>query len=962
VGKVIRIDEQSITLLNESLALENQPGWQFYNGGDAPDGAFIGWLREESAIDAIVKLPRTLQPGRYFLFARGFSYDANFAINFASGTGLSKFVLMNDRDANAAWTDRAVLDLSVPAETIGIRVNRNPDIAGEQKVLLMGLYITTNEREIVDRYSTAIKLIKPAVMDPMPPIKGNLVVDGGFECGIDASFGFDGRRTVAPIWDPVERCMKIPLWHAANDYGDNMRLVSRVYHLRPNRKHTVSMAVKVTAPGKQVSVALMLKNSFPLPEGAPPHDHIGNWISATDQWQALSGSGNVLDYPTPDYHIVIEANELEGAYLCVKNVQLEEGDFTPFTPAAPIEAGIVIANQPGNVFYEDEAITGTLNAVNHSGAPISATWRCEVYDYMNRLVREDSRVLAISGRTHTSKVVLGAGLRGIFRVVSWIEGLNHTTKEIVFSVVPRPTSTGSDQASFMGIHPQFTDAQFATLRALGFKWARVMSPAGFFRWSNVEPVEGQIVWFDEELKRAKGAGFTVLGTIGTNEFWPKWAETTIAGNKVPDLEKWGSFVKRLASHYKDLVSWWEIWNEPHFTPAYYASLLRVAVDAIEQASPRAKIVAMGGIPRQQMGDFIAAIEELYPKWGWRKHVDAVSTHNYPGNEPPENLADIAKTIEVWNTETGVWDRGFYAGPNSSFVRWGKALFPAQDAVRFYDGMLESANQTAQNFLRTIAAGQKKYFYYDSRAAAAPDYPRSHTTLFEYDGTVRAKGIALAIAGNLIDKAKTVGNLAADPGVYVLGFETAKGPIAALWTNDGKRRLVTIGFKSYQVRWMDLMGNLKPSTSSFGLNTVDIGRVVSYVQGIGVTPADFFRVLRAATISPVHDQRPPNVSILELPTGPVSGPFRARWIAIDETTYAGIGEKTLESKEPGESAPDGMLYSFRLAGHTDEWSPWSPETVKDFTVPPGSYTFEVRAKDQAGNVSDGAARPVEVKNG
>src|SRR5262249_39411259 len=152
---------------------------------------------------------------------------------------------------------------------------------------------------------------------------------------------------------------------------------------------------------------------------------------------------------------------------------------------------------------------------------------------------------------------------------------------------------------------------------------------------------------------------------------------------------------------------------------------------------------------------------------------------------------------TWNTETGAWDLGFYQGTNSNFTAWSKNLWPYADGSRFYSGMVGSLNLVVQNFLRTIASGQTKYFYYDSRAAASPDYFKVHPTILEYDGTVRAKGVAYAIAGSFIDHATGLGNASSGSSSYLLVFDKTGGPIAALFSADKKPRQITLNLNASQ---------------------------------------------------------------------------------------------------------------------------------------------------------------------
>jgi hypothetical protein len=948
---VAAVDEDSVTLLAGALNLEGQPGWRYYNSGDSPEGGYYGTLPPgSSTLRGTLKLPKPLGPGRYYLFFKGIDYQRKKTLRAFLGGGVSEAVVLDDRDANGAWTDRAVVDVAAPSDALQVTITRSGDPAEGQRYLFRGLYVTSDARATVHRSDVVVKLARPEAMDNTPPTKGNMVGNGGFETGVDAGWGFDGGA-LAPIWDATQGVegqgsLKFPASEAP------VSLFSRVYHLKPNRKYSASAWVKSPA-GRSAKVVLELRNPFVPPRGYGAQVRVQSApASVGEAWTRVTVGGALVEFPTSDYQIVVTASDA----IWLDGVQLEEGDVTDFRPAADVEAGVIL-DPPGHLFYADEPRAGTMVVRNHAAEARSCRVRYEAFDFMNRVVAQGAVALAVPPRTtQRSSLDLAAGGRtGAFRLVTWVEDADRTERETVYAVIPRPPVAGADPGSYLGIHPNYVESQLKVLQRLGMKWGRVMSPSAFFRWNVVEPTEGKFLWFDRELRLGAAYGLTPMGTIGTNNFWPAWAD---AGG-LPDLDKWQEFVRQLVAHYRPLVKHWEIWNEPGFAPDFYAQMLKRAVDAIKKEDPTAKVVGIGGMNLPTMQAFLQAVEVRYPAWDWKRQIDILSTHAYPGGTRPEDFRSAVIDrygVPVWNTESGAWDHGFYQGPNSNFLSWGKNLWPYNDAKRYYDGMLGAPAEVAANFLRTIASGQTKYFYYDSRFFASPNFHRGHPSLLESDGTVRAKGIAYAIAGSFVDHARGLGNVSTDPACTVLLFDRPAGPVAALFSADHRPKQIALD--PSQVRVLDLMGN-PVAVSGSG---IPFGRAPIYVQAPGKTSEALKQLLVSAAISSRKDTTAPELSISEGPRGPLAeGSFRVRWIAVDDASYPNLGEINPESRVASDVPnPHAILYAYRLKGHSADWSPWVANTHADFLrVPPGSYTFEVRARDEAGNESPVVARPVTV---
>ena len=970
------VDDHSIAMISAGALDINKTGWNFYNSGDAPEGAYMGWVfAGEPSITVNLNLPRSLEAKRYYVFTYGINYGARSNIQVLAGGGASNIDAQDDRDGNKYWSNRFTLDVQNPTDILTVKLIKSGALSGTEKYLFRGIYITDNPNEIVSREGIVIELNYPTQLDQSPPIKGNLITNSSFETGIDATWGFSQNKNVIAqdSWDATEAyegkaSVKIPLDPSTNTYGTGSGLATKVYSLKPNKKYTLSFWMK-TSPGKTAGVSVRVNNAFAaIPAGFRTLETQFRTAVATDRWQRMSITFDALKYPKSDYQFEINTENYPGGALWIDAVQLEEGELTNYTSSNTVEAGLII-KQPSNIFYEDESKSAELLARNTGSSTALRDMKYEIYNYRNKLVESGTKSLIIpANATIKTSFNLQTGDLGIFRIVYWIEGEPNTERELAYSIVPRYAKSGFDEKSFMGIHPMYIESHFKSLEKLGIKWGRVMSPSQFFRWSVVEPVDDQFKWYDAELALGNRYGIMTMGTLGTNDFWPDWADR---GGK-PDLDKWAEYVSQTVRHYKGLVKYWEIWNEPYgaFTANFYAQMLKRATDAIEAEDPDAKIVGMGGIPLgapqneqyMRMTSVIRELESLYPTWDWTKHIDILSTHDYPGGIPPEIFKPgiIDKYgLPVWNTEAGVWDLGFYQGQSSNFVSNGKNLWPHVDAYRFYNGMAAAPRLVVENFIRTVGSGQTNYFYYDSRLGASLKYFLQHTTLFEHDLTIRSKGVAYAIAGSFVDGSIAIGDASPDSGTFAYVFDKNGTGVVSMWSKDKKAKSIQLNLTEGGIKVYDLMGNEMPQSG----NTVAYGRIPIYIKGIGMTPSQLQTAFREGNISSRSDNVKPNVSISDAPRGVVKDRnFRIRWIAIDDQSFPNLGEIDPEANVSSDLPnPNAILYSYRLGSSTSlVWSPWTASTYKDYSnMPEGVYTFEVKSKDDAGNISNTASRTFEI---
>jgi hypothetical protein len=943
--------------------------WAPYSGPDAPEGAFLGVMNEGTdALSATVTLREALSPGKYYASVKGIDYDRHVTVTLAVGGGEAK-LMTDDRDENGYWTKLAPLTVGSSSNKLTITLLRQGTAPGTAQLMLRGLYLTADADETVLADDQVANLRYPTERDTSPPRPGNLVRNGSFETGIGHGWGFtDGRRfSAASTWDREmgadgSASLRLPLDPSVNS-SPVTGLTSTAYAVTPNKLHTLSAWVR-TDSGNTAGGSIRLVNSYdpatsgPLPAGQPGQPTIAKGFEVGAKWQRVHVTGVLLDYPKAEYSIVVGAEVQRGKHLWIDGVSLNEGGPAPYAAKSPLEVGLT-TSEPSSLFYEDEPHEMQLRVANGTAASRSAVVRYEIFDYMNRRVKAGTRPMRVAARSVTDRPLdVGVGRRGSFRIVLWVAGQDGSQEEVLYGVVPRPQRAGPDPHSALGIHSNFQAFTFAAMAKLGIKWDRALSPSAFFRWKDVEPKDDRFLWFDAPVALAKRRGVMPLGTLGTNNYWPEWADR----DGLPDLDKWEEFVSQTATRYRGDVSAWEIWNEPLYTfkPAFYARMLKRGAEAVKRADPRATVVAMGGAASaEEVKAVIDELEKQYPQWPWKRFIDALSIHMYPTGESGEQAgAGRGETYKrkvvdvyrkpVWNTETGTWDRGDFHTENAPVAGWGRQLQEFKTAGQFTDASQLAVERLSRNFIESIGGGLSKYFYYDLRFIASPTYYNSHPTMLEYDDSIRPKGIAYAVLAKLFDHSTGLGRIR-------IGDKTSRGflfdrrgtALAAVYAQGGGQKAITLPrIPKDSLTVYDSMGN------KVGLagNRIVYGRRPVYVTAKGVS-AKRLRAAFRGFVKPMADTAAPNVTIDRGPRGPVSAhSVQLRWSAADD------------NDTPSQLQPNAITYSYRLSRPRDEgeWSAWSAgNSVEYVDLAPGEHIFAVRARDTAGNASPIVSRAIEI---
>lgn len=239
------------------------------------------------------------------------------------------------------------------------------------------------------------------------------------------------------------------------------------------------------------------------------------------------------------------------------------------------------------------------------------------------------------------------------------------------------------QASTFSIHDAFGANIHLRQRIIPADWAMVMQQAQNtgvqwgreeFNWDVVESIDDQYSFtqYDQAVQAYQAHNIQILGLL---TYSSKWAATSEFDP--PNMMAWQDYVGTVADHYKDNITYWEIWNEPNNSgfwksdAATYALYLEAAANAIKTKNPNAKIV-LGGLSGADT-DFLT---KVYKNLTEPNIMDVVAVHpyrqvgsnfNYAPEDTVNNLNTLVtdlynvkavsrywqqKTVPIWLTEVG----------------------------------------------------------------------------------------------------------------------------------------------------------------------------------------------------------------------------------------------------------------------------------------------------------------------
>lgn len=823
-------------------------GKWYFGGGDQADPKNSGaWLQFDypgngplpEPIKIAVKIGERLPIGRgYYVFVRNY-YEGQMEVTVGDISREFKI----PHHAATGWIPCGLFEPNAPFDQVVLRyfpTGLMKDSGAEQSTrqFVRGIFITTDGSKLVRGAGEIVDLlpeVRPA------SVKDNCLENASFETGLYGWGKNWGNAYVLGAEDLDSATaahgrysLKLSAERAAKHKG-SCCLESKLYRLPPDATYTLSFFAKSDSP---LSVTVEAYGLTEDGRGNVKVPGFGGNVSVGNEWKRHSVTGRFPALPGFLYSVRFLANIGPPAVVWLDAIQLEQGEaMSDFHIREKVQVGWV-SRVAGNIYYDRDPCQAEVRLYNPKDQK-EVVLKHVITDYWDREVARGEKNIVLAGKKNeTLSLPLYSARRGIYRLVL---STMDSVSEMVYSVLPPNLHLNEFyEEGTLGCEAACGPYHLEVLKRANFNW--VMSKA-IARWVPNEPMKGKFTFDNESVQAAKAAKMMILlqpfpGLLYQVEgSWLKDFSKPRGGKpwekKDEYLKHWGEYLFQLVSHHKNSVKYWEIDNEPNweYSGAEYGEILRTAIKNIKKADSKAKILGFsGGGFSQKFYDETIAVAGM-------DRVDVVSVHFY-GNEPRDPLLFAALLKKYgkpgWNTETGRSCPTFFT----------TLLDVEQFRLRNFkeeknSSLHEQSAFTAKNYLMSLSvSGCERYFYYTTRFHNSSPSILSKPTLdlMEYDGSLRASGVALSIASHFLDGAKYHGPVADHEQIEMHLYRKGQGSVGFLWAKPGSAVKVNrpgdAGFVFY-----DLMGNpITDATLMVEKNPIYFTSVQSSEQAQGILKA------------------------------------------------------------------------------------------------------------------------------
>lgn len=649
----------------------------------------------------------------------------------------------------------------------------------------------------------------------------------------------------------------------------------------------------------------------------------------------------------------------------VDGVQIESGgSATAYAPLSEVEFALDTgATATNGIFLSADTKAFQIKTYNNGGATATNNVFTSVYDTFNNLLGTNYTVVTAGVGATTNTVSLPAH-------TGWMDiigrSLAHDSlDELTVAVLPYAASLTVNTNLLMGNHPHNSTYYAAKYRRMGYGWFRPLSPAyDMLGWDHLEVTKGVWTFNDAAVTRVKNAGCEILGILngGSGDGgWMTWATNLDGSPKIADFTNYAYTVAaRYGSAGTGEIRYWEVLNEPqNFVGTFsnvvdYADLLTQTCQALRDADPNSRIVAMAGASDETWSASVWAALDAATK----AKIGAVSCHLYSWNTADPNSTDYnsfwldwkntwSGIRPVWFTESGYWGGPGYKGLNGFtpylYEIFSTFTYECDRGERLYRQQYE-IERWMDAVIRALGNGFQQVDYYDARGFTTNPALTSSgaNTVEEHNDSVRPHAVSTVILQNLIG-AGVAGGRFTNTATVALEMYSWSTPMLAVWNND--RTLRTLTLTNSNVGVVDYMGNVIQTNSA----TIPVGRSVRYILSSTLNEGQLRQTFTNATVATATDTEAPKVAFYIAPTGnyTTGDPMTlCRWDSVDNrrVNYSGVtAERTnVVYKWKLDS---GAYSAFSASNHV--WLPTSMAngnhvlyvTAQDAGVNSAEYTYE-----------------------
>ena len=680
-----------------------------------------------------------------------------------------------------------VVDAEAPFRDLSVRV-----LSMEPRIVVNQLYLTSRpgdsrcnrefpEEGLVCRIDQ--QLIR-AEMNGQPsvaagPEPANWLRNGSFEVGaggyewcmpyqssqtinprlLDRSVSFEGEQSL---------CLRLQRHRYVRAGAPSVKLMHKVLKLKPNTTYHFRGMFRADAPAR-VSLALETAYGPTVSAGGGARLIETEWRPVTATFETTAEDRGyyltlaaVTRTKSDTWREPYTGEQLKvWADALVLSAEKPEG----FAPAAPVEVG-VNWEVPGKVFYLEEPVRFDLLARHYKaeGAPAKVTVRYRVVDYFN-LTAVDTEISdwdVAPGTSAKRSLDLSLGKTGAFRLL--VEGRADSggktvpirLQEYAFCVLRRPPDK---MHRTFGAYINVTPEPLEIMSRAGIRKTVTLSSSNdlLSNWAQMEPERGEFAWRDDLVEAAKKHKVEIVLDLEAQKC-PAWAldpedkadAIRFDGNRLKkgsfSRKAWGRFVENVVRHYKDSVHTWLIVDEPYhyFSMKSYFDVLKTASQAAKRADPDCKVLAHCCY----YGGNLPALEKM----GLAPLIDGISGYSRNPGQGAKLQRFVTKYGKSLMTVEYSWQLSIYQTietPQGSYDPFWR--------LPYYRNV--GAGLAALPLRSMAWSGSTGFNRYDARYPGA-DFVQldNFKSMFEYDGALKPSAVAFAVAAQLLDGFRGVGQL------------------------------------------------------------------------------------------------------------------------------------------------------------------------------------------------------------